>query len=133
MLRNGGKALIQQKLQCVVAHRFDQPNELPLIGGQLGVLRCDGAAVDGNRATILIGHVNETGARRVTVDDEGGIEVRQLEHRAGDQGLLEGVKGLISSRVLGEGLLQQLRERAGDQAVILDEFTVVTHKVKEAS
>jgi hypothetical protein len=116
-----------------VAHRFDQPNELPLIGGQLGVLQCDWAAVEGNRATILMGHVNETGARRVTVDDEGGIEVRQLEHRAGDQGLLEGVKGLISSRVLGEGLLQQLRERAGDQAVILDEFTVVTQKVKEAS
>jgi hypothetical protein len=96
-----------------VAHLFEQPYELPLIGSQLDVLRCDEAAVEGNRATVLMEHDNETGARRVTVDNEGGIKVQQLELRAGDQDLLEGVEGLVGSRVLGEGLLQQLRERAG--------------------
>jgi hypothetical protein len=122
MLRNGA-ALIQQKLQRVVvcphhkgagpevwppmAHRFDQPNELPLIGGQLGVLRCDGAAVEGNGATVLMENGTKIGAKRVAVVDEGGIEVRQLECRASDQGLLEGVEGLVGSRVPSEGLLFQ--------------------------
>jgi hypothetical protein len=118
---------------AVVAPCFDQPNELPLIGGQLGVLWCNGAAVEGNGATVLMEHGTKTSARHVAVDDEGGIEVWQLECRAGDQGLFEGVKDLVGSRVPGEGLLQQLRERAGDQAVILDEFTVVTREVEEAS
>jgi hypothetical protein len=61
-------------------------------------------------------HDTKTNARCVAVDDEGGIEVRQQEHRADDQ-----------------DLLQQLRERAGKQVVILDEFTIVTHEAEEAS
>jgi hypothetical protein len=50
-----------------------------------------------------------------------------------DQGLLEAVKGLVGSRILDEGLLlQQLRERAGDQIIILNEFMVITHLGEEA-
>jgi hypothetical protein len=92
MLRDGGEALIQQKLQRVVVcphhkgagpevwppvvHRFDQPNELPLIGGQFDVLQRDRAVVEGNGATVLMEHITETDARCVAVNDEGGIEVR---------------------------------------------------------
>jgi hypothetical protein len=92
MLEDGGEALIQQKFKCVVicphhkgmgpgvwppvAHRFDQPNEFPLIGGQLGVLQRDRAAVEGNGVVVLMEHGTKTGARCVTVDDEGGVEVR---------------------------------------------------------
>jgi hypothetical protein len=98
------------------------------------MLRCDGAAVEGNGATVLMEHGIETGARRIAIDNEGGVQVRQLECRAGDQGLLEGFKCLAGSKILGEGLLlQQLRERMGDQAVFHDEFTVVTHEAEEAS
>jgi hypothetical protein len=57
---------------------------------------------------------------------------RRLECRVGDQGLLEGVEGLVGSRVLGKVLLQQLRERVNNQPIILDEFTIVTREAEEA-
>jgi hypothetical protein len=69
MLRNG-EALVQQKFQRVmiypphngerpevcppVAHCFDQSDELPLIGGQLGVLWCDGSTVERDGTPILM-------------------------------------------------------------------------------
>jgi hypothetical protein len=56
----------------------------------------------------------------------------RLECRVGDQGLLEGVEGLVGSRVLGKVLLQQLRERVNNQPIILDEFTIVTREAEEA-
>jgi hypothetical protein len=100
MLRNGGEVLIQQKLQCIVvcphhkgarpevwplvAHRFDQPNELPLIVGQLGVLQCDGAIVEGNEAAVLMEHDTKINVKHIAVDSDGGVEVRQLECRDSD-------------------------------------------------
>jgi hypothetical protein len=69
MLRNG-EALVQQKFQRVmicshhngerpkvyppVVHCFDHPDELPLIGGQLVVLWCDGSTVEHDGIPILM-------------------------------------------------------------------------------
>jgi hypothetical protein len=133
--------LIRQKLQCVVVcphhkgvclevwlpvtHRFDQPNELPLIGGQFGVLRCDGAAVEGNGPFLCSMALK-------SVLDTSQLMMK-VASKSSDQGLLEGIEDLVDSKISGEGLLQQLRERTGDQVVFHDEFTVVTREVEEAS
>jgi hypothetical protein len=57
----------------------------------------------------------------------------KVASKSSDQGLLEGIEDLVGSKIPGEGLLQQLRERTGDQVVFHDEFTVVTREVEEAS
>jgi hypothetical protein len=65
------------------------------------MLWCDGPTVERNGATILMQHDAETGARRVVVDDECGVEVGRLECRADDQRLLDGVEGMVGSGIPG--------------------------------
>jgi hypothetical protein len=76
----------------------------------------------------------EPRAGSVVVDDEGGVEVGQLQRRSLHQGLLEGDEGLFRICVPRESLLlEQLREWASHQAVVLDELTVVAREAKKAS
>jgi hypothetical protein len=66
-----------------------------LISGQLGVMRRYATTIEGNGATVLMEHCGKPGAQGIAFDNEHDIEVWELQSRPGDQGLIEGVKGLI--------------------------------------
>jgi hypothetical protein len=84
VLRDGGEALIQEVLETEVVsahdelarpevgmpmvHRLDEPDELALVGHQLGVLRGDLAAEERDRAPVLVNHRAKASDRGVTVD-----------------------------------------------------------------
>jgi hypothetical protein len=117
-----------------VAHNLDEADELPLICGQLGVLWCDGPTVEGDGSAVLMQNNAEPCVGSVAVDDEGVVEVEQLQCRSLHQGLLEGDEGLFRLRAPRESrLLEQLREWVSHQTVVLDELTIVAREAKKAS
>jgi hypothetical protein len=61
-----------------VAHGVYQPDELALIGCQLGVSRSDRLAEEGRQSSALVEDDPEAVARRVAFGDEVVGEVRKL-------------------------------------------------------
>jgi hypothetical protein len=66
------------EIRSPVADCLDEPNQLTFISGELRVVRHDRLAEEGDWTGALMQDCAGAGARRVTVDDEGPREVRQL-------------------------------------------------------
>jgi len=102
-----------------VTDDLDEADELPLISGQLGVLRRHGAAEGGDGPLALMEDYPEIGSCGIAVDDELVAEVRKLQDRCGCQGVLECVEGGRGVVRPTEPLLEG-SQRGGDNAVVLD-------------
>ena len=57
---------------------LDETNQLPLIGWKLGMVGRHSAAKEGHHTISLVEDCTKTSPRRVTVNDEALVEVRQL-------------------------------------------------------
>jgi hypothetical protein len=64
-----------------VVNRLDEPNELTLIRGQLGVARGEWPTEEGHQTGALMEHHTNAGARGVALDDELMVEDGKLEER----------------------------------------------------
>jgi len=89
---------------------------------QLGVLRGDRAAEEGDRAVPLMKNSAKSRAGCITVDDEGLVEVRQLKNRRRRERPFERVEGFRRRRGPQERLpYEEGCERCRNDAVIVDE------------
>jgi hypothetical protein len=61
-----------------MVNRLDQPDELPLISGMLGVLRHQLAAEESHWSTSLMEHNTQASVGRVAFHDEVAIKVWEL-------------------------------------------------------
>jgi len=114
MLWNGGQTLVQEMLEAAMirpddklprleirppmTHGLHETDEFALVGRQLGMLRGDRAAEESDRAVALMKHSTKPRAGSVAVDDEGLVEIRQLENRRCRERLFERVEGLRRCR-----------------------------------
>jgi hypothetical protein len=95
VLKDRGQALIEEELHAQVVrlddegvppqvrapvpHYLNESNQLAFVGGKLGVVRCKLAAEVGNQFVTLMEHAADARARRVALDDEVFVEVRELQ------------------------------------------------------
>jgi hypothetical protein len=103
VLGDGREPLVQQILEAImigldeeaappqiqppVPHSMDEPDELPLIGGECAMTGCNGSAEERDRVVVLNQHGPEPLRRGVTLDGELLGEVRHGEDRGrGDRG-----------------------------------------------
>ena len=75
----------------------------------------------------------EPGSRGIAVDDELVAEVRKLQDRCGCQGVLECVEGGRGVVRPTEPLLEEGSQRGGDNAVVVDEASLVSCEADEAA
>lgn len=96
VLRNGRQPLVQEKLEAEVVRPdkeaappevrppvsdgVNQPDELPLVGGEGAVTWGDGAAEVGHRVLVMDEHHPETMCGGIMLNDEFLGEVRQRQH-----------------------------------------------------
>jgi hypothetical protein len=66
------------KVRPPMVNHLDQPDELPLISGELGVPRHQLAAEESHWSTALMEHCTQGNARRITFHDEVAVEVQEL-------------------------------------------------------
>jgi hypothetical protein len=150
VLGNGGQALIQQKFQTImvsfnyegsplkvwalVAHNVDEPDQFPLVRGQLGVAAGDWSAEVRHEARALVEHCAKAHSRRVALDGERLVEVRQLQDRGRCQGPLELVKHVLSVGAPNEAALtEKLCQWRRDGAVVADEPAIVAGQPQECA
>ena len=103
MLWDRREALVEEKFEVVVVrvHQeaaspeirtpmmdgVDKADQFPFVGGEGTVSRHDGPAEVGDRVFLLDEHCPETVGRRIALDDERPVEVRQGQNRSrGDRG-----------------------------------------------
>jgi hypothetical protein len=116
-----------------VANSLDEPDQLPLVCGEFGVMRRHGPTKECHRALILVQNGAHARPRHVAFDDERLGEVWQLQHRCRCQGRLEGVKRSHRLCCPAECLaLEQLSQGSRDVVVGVNELAVVSHQAKEA-
>jgi len=73
-----------------VPHRLDEADEFALIRREFGVLWCHWSTIERDWFTVLMKHDAKARAGSIAVDDEGGVEVQQLQGWTGRERLLEG-------------------------------------------
>jgi hypothetical protein len=117
-----------------MAHRLNKPNQLALICYHFEVACGERPAEEGYGRAILMEHGTEARSGGVAVHDECGGEVRKVQDWGGDEGRLEvGEGGLNDIRPLERVLAKQLRQRCGDDPVVLDEPPVIPGQPEEAA
>ena len=76
-----------------MANGLDQPDELPLISGELEVAGGERPAEEGERPGALVKDGTEPRTRGVVVHGERPVEIRHLKDRTGSEGALERPEG----------------------------------------
>ena len=150
MLRDHCQALVEEELEAPVVgsdgerptpevrapmtDSLDQPNELALISWQLGMVRSNWPAEEGNGAITLVQHSAKPSARRIAVHNEPLGEVWKLKERRSDQRSLEGEESRFGLRCPGEGLpLEESSEWRCDTTVPGDKLPVITGEAEESA
>ena len=117
-----------------MAHRLNKPDQLPLIRRHFEVACGERPAEEGYGRAILMQHGSEARSGGVAVHDECDGEVRKVQDWCGGEGSLEGGEGGVSRvRPLERVLAKQLRQRRGDDPVVLDEPPVIPGQPEEAA
>ena len=80
------------KIRAPMADRLDEADELALVRSRFEVPSRKGPTKERDGVPILMKDSSEAGAGRVAVDDECGVEVREMEHWRRTQRGFEGHK-----------------------------------------
>ena len=75
-----------------MADRLDETDELALVRSRFEVPSRKGSTEECDGIPVLMKDGSEAKAERVTVDNERGVEVREMEHGRRTQSCLEGRK-----------------------------------------
>jgi hypothetical protein len=115
-----------------MGNRLDQPNELPLISGELGMPQRQLATEENHRSTALMEHNAQARVGHIAFHDEVAVEVWELQDWCHGEHTLQRPERRFRLRApLERVYLEQRRQRRGDGVVILDEVVVVPCQAQE--
>ena len=116
-----------------MTNSLNEADQLAFIRRKLSVARGDGPAEEREGAVALMKNGAKAGPRRVALDDEVAVEVRELQHWRLRESSLQSSERLFRVLVPTEPLLlEQRREWSSDGAIVADEATVVPGQAKES-
>ena len=116
-----------------MTNSLNEADQLAFIRRELSVARGDGPAEEREGAVALMKNGAKAGPRRVALDDEVAVEVRELQNGCLRESSLQSSERPLGVLVPMEPLLlEQRREDSSDVAVVADEATVVSGQAEES-